>query len=238
MRRGAFTLVEVMVALGLMTALAVLVFGMLMSVTAQRDRARAWAADLHAGTVLLDRIEADLTHCIAGRPGAAGVKGDSTRLTVLTRGVTLSVDGSAPVDVQWATYGFDEASSVVRMSRGDGWEAGSGGEVVSDRMERMTVRYHDGRGWTDSFDSEQAGGLPVAVEVALWFHRWDWEPETASGAAGYMEAGGLEGDAMLEDELAGDRVNPDEMAIGAGALREPDRVRVFAIPDGGVEEGG
>jgi hypothetical protein len=96
----------------------------------------------------------------------------------------------------------------------------------------MTVRYHDGRGWSDSFDSDEVGALPVAIEVALWFHRWDWEP--ASGSA--TEAGGFDADAMALDDPAEEQTNADEEGIGV--TREPDRVRVIAIPDGGVEETG
>jgi prepilin-type N-terminal cleavage/methylation domain-containing protein len=163
-RRG-FTVMEVLLALGLgaMLAAAVTAFAWR---TASSQRALGLAAsDAQGADALLDRLESDLLGAIAGdaRRGA-GVQGSSTRLRVLTRGVDLSDAGAS--DLHEAVYEF--IGPMLWLARGP---AGAPGErhALSERAMRARFRYFDGRSWSASFDSAAAGRLPAAVEVALWF---------------------------------------------------------------------
>jgi hypothetical protein len=116
------------------------------------------------------------------------------------------------------------------------------GEVeVSDRIERMDFRYHDGEGWQESFDSLTAGGLPMAIEVSIWLVGVgeDAAPveavedgEGRSVAEVFDELGESGGGGMglptLEDLR---RASGDEDRVWGA----PDRLRVFAVPDAGFE---
>lgn len=163
-RRG-FTVMEVLLALGLgaMLAGAVTAFAWR---TASSQRALALvAADAQGADTLLDRLEADLLGAIAGdaRRGA-GVLGTATRLRVLTRGVDLADGGTA--DLQEAVYEF--IGPMLWLARGPAGEPGER-HALSARALRARFRYFDGRTWGTSFDSAATGRLPAAVEVALWF---------------------------------------------------------------------
>jgi hypothetical protein len=163
--RRAFTVMEVLLALGLgaMLAGAVTAFAWRIA-SSQRSLALA-AADAQGADALLDRLESDLLGAIAGdaRHGA-GVRGSSTRLRVLTRGVDFADGGAA--DLQEAVYEF--IGPMLWLARGP---AGQPNErhALSSRALRARFRYFDGRSWSTAFDSATSGRLPAAVEVALWF---------------------------------------------------------------------
>ena len=87
--------------------------------------------------------------------------------------------------------------------------------AIGGEFFRVEFRYHDGTGWQDRFDSA-AGGLPVAVEVSIWFEPWPG--------------------ALLEDEFAGADEAADAPAFTLGAgdeVFDPDR---FAGEDSGFED--
>jgi hypothetical protein len=103
----------------------------------------------------------------------------------------------------------------------------------------VRFRYHDGRGWRESFDASR-GGLPAAVEVAIWIRgaepvaeevpqapeparpsrrmtvHADDGPEESPSPAGLVEDDGVE----------------EEPELPPPPAREPDRVRVMVVPDG------
>ena len=86
----AFTLMEVLLALGLICVLMGSVLGFLFQIGSQRDVLAAAGARQQGATALFERMEADLMCVVAsGVSGEAGVQGDSSRLTLLTRGTML-----------------------------------------------------------------------------------------------------------------------------------------------------
>ncbi len=203
-RRG-FTLFEVLLALGLTALLVGAVFSFMETLGKRREELGRETAGARVVGVLIDRIESDLAASIVsdGRAGA-GIKGGGAELSVLTRRVVGSADGTS-TEISRATYSFDATGGVVRVRRAgvsaqDG--VGSGADSVAEGVRRLRFRYFDGRAWRAEFDSEKEDGFPAAVEVAVW-----------AGARAGPTASGTTGD--------------------AGAPRgEPDRVRTIVIPDG------
>lgn len=163
-RRG-FTVMEVLLALGLGAMLAGAVTAFAWRVASSQRALGLAATDAQGADALLDRLESDLLGAIAGdaRRGA-GVQGSSTRLRVLTRGVDLADGGAA--DIQEAVYEF--IGPMLWLARGPAGEPGER-HALSTRALRARFRYFDGRTWGTSFDSAASGRLPAAVEVALWF---------------------------------------------------------------------
>ncbi|MHC4304305.1 MAG: type II secretion system protein [Planctomycetota bacterium] len=191
MKRRAFSLLEVLVAIGLVIALFGSMFAFMFDTLSARRRALGHAGKQRAATTLIERAELDLMSCVVGdRVNGAGVDGDkqieARRLPAGARGT----DGTpfAPL----------------------------GGSVYKVRF-----RYHDSTAWRDSFDSLLQGTLPAAVEIAVWFHPWpgDERPEvpeseaeipgrlTFDATAGFDEAEfARESDLELFDEPEPDRI--------------------------------
>lgn len=243
--RAGFTLLEVIVSVGLLVMLAGFAFGFLWNLWVQRDRAEEWAAWSSGAATLLERIERDMLGVIAGDDVVgAGIAGDAARLRVLTRGVAvMDADsrGALP-DVIGCEYTYDEVAGMLRMRRwrpgGSGGEGGGESDVVLTRVEKFRVRFFDGRGWVDSFDSLTAGRLPAAVEIAMW--RGDPPPpEPTDAVAPERETSGGSDSSTASgvDELTASNRLVDPPLNQAWdtqpwRVRPPDRLRIIVAPDG------
>jgi len=257
-----FTLFEVLVAIAVMAVLSGIIFGFMSDMARFRERSRALADHLRAGSVLMERIESGVLSSLAGggRLGA-GIEGTNDRLRLLSRGVTPPiVSGQAGArslgDLQETVFEFvperGELRATHRPFRVDasGSSRGAPRDVLAENLERVRFRYHTGSGWVSRFDTERSGGLPAAIEVAIWF-----APLT-DPVDGPSDASSTAQDRMLSaDQLDGsDRVGGDARGIPPlapgfldmndgldGAMgedertiptREPDRIRLIVIPDG------
>lgn len=212
--RGAFTLIEVVLALGLIIVLLGSMMTFVWDLADRRTTLSRAARDVQAGGAIIERIEADLLSGLAGDDGVgAGVKGTETNLRLLTRGVWMGGGGEPAVgaDVQGSEYKFDPLSGHLTGRRWSHRDPGGGGELVSDRVERIRFRYFDGREWRSEFDSLKEGSLPVAIEVAVWFTAL--KNETAPGMTGDLSDTGKEWSTSKK-------------------WPEPDRLRVIIVPDG------
>jgi type II secretory pathway pseudopilin PulG len=242
-KRRAFSLLEVLIAIGLVIALLGSMFAFMFDTLSARKRALEHAGRQLAAVTLIERAELDLMSCVVGdRVYGAGVEGDNTSLRILTRGVAAHLAGRGPDDpavfgdLQQVEYRFDEDLGQIEARRLPAGERGAdtafaplGGPVYKVRF-----RYHDSTIWRDSFDSLLQDTLPAAVEIAVWFHPWpgDEQPEAAATAepgipqrltfdatAGFDEgAYARESDLELFDEP------------------EPDRIRVILIPDASADD--
>jgi prepilin-type N-terminal cleavage/methylation domain-containing protein len=239
MRRArGFTLAEMLVAiavlLGLVGAILSFLFGLMERRAVMLDAGR----DAQAGTVIIDRIEADMLAGLAGggRMGA-GIQGQGGAVRLLTRGVSLSMAGVEEAagggqvmsdlgDLQGSEYRFDETTGSLEARRWNGEEPGdSSFEIVSERVERFRLRYFDGRRWRSTFDSGSNGGLPVAIEVSLWFGEAGGAPADEIMAIPGGDLSDAEG-SSLEELLVG------ETGEATVPVREPDRTRIIIMPDG------
>lgn len=231
MRRRAFTLVEVLVALGVIAMLAGSVFAFMLDLLRGRERLVDASRDAQAAAAVIERLESDLLVTFVGADGEAGVSGDATSLRVSGRLVAFGERATSVElsDAQSCELRYDEQDWLLEGRRWSGADEGAF-DSICERVEACRFRYFDGRRWTASFDSQQAGDLPVAIEIAAWFG--PPPPPTEEELLAQEEAEAL-GDAgaeaaMLgfeEDELAEPRPLPE---------REPDLLRVMIVPDGPV----
>jgi hypothetical protein len=241
MTRRGFTLLEVVLAL----SLAILLLGSSMTflweLADRRSTLARGSRDLHAGAILIERLEADLSAGLVGDPGiGAGITGTATKLRLLTRGVWLAPEaggkagGEGEGDLQATEYEFDPSSGRITGRRGvvkPGSSSISGPmELISDRVERVRFRYFDGKEWVETFDSLAKGELPVAIEVAVWFTalKNDTAPATETPAS---ETAPEDGASVGDDNPAGVKMDAETTERRWPA---PDRLRVIIVPDGPV----
>ncbi|MHC4770019.1 MAG: type II secretion system protein GspJ [Planctomycetota bacterium] len=186
MRRRAFSLLEVLIAIGLVIALFAAMFAFMFDTLSARSRALEHAGRQLAATTLIERAELDLMSGVFGdRVNGAGVDGDNTALRILTRGVAAHLAGRGPGDpavfgdLQEVEYRFDEDLGRIEARRrpaGDRGVAPSAFAPLGGPVYKVRFRYHDSTVWRDSFDSLLQDALPVAVEIAVWFHPWPGDP--------------------------------------------------------------
>lgn len=228
------SLIEVMLALAILVVLSVGVTAFFFQVSSRQGRLIDIASRQRDASVVLGRLESAVMHAVAvGPDGAAGIKGDETSLTVITRGVWPMLSGDAAVgDACAVTFMFDEpgqACTIVAQAVGRLRGSSPQPEPVLGRVERVRLRYSDGRRWSGSFDSVSAGGLPVAVEVSIWF-----------AAAGRRVAEDQPPELIAQDSEDFEPFGPDDFFEPDFAMeqdetgwvpREPDHVRIIGVPD-------
>ncbi|MHC4966914.1 MAG: type II secretion system protein GspJ [Planctomycetota bacterium] len=244
MRRRAFSLLEVLIAIGLVIALFAAMFAFMFDTLSARSRALEHAGRQLAATTLIERAELDLMSCVVGdRVNGAGVDGDNTALRILTRGVAAHLAGRGPGDpavfgdLQEVEYRFDEDLGRIEARRrpaGDRGVAPSAFAPLGGPVYKVRFRYHDSTVWRDSFDSLLQDTLPVAVEIAVWFHPWpgDERPETEAGNGPEVPQ------RLTFDAAAG---FDEAEFVGEAELQffdepPPDRIRVILIPDASADD--
>lgn len=222
MRRRAFSLVEMMVALLLVVMLAGAVYSFMWSVLDDRARLEKHAGREIGATRLFACIEDDLATCVARTDsGAAGIKGDASSISIAKRSVRLDATGAEALgDATQSEYRFEATAGQV-VARRDG----GGYEPILTGVSRVRFRFRLGSEWVEQFDSVAAGGVPSAIEIALWFG----EPEATEKPAAVAPIGG-DGEAGAEPEQPEEREASDEL------LPPPSRVTVIAIHDAGELE--
>ena len=241
-RPNGFTLLEVLIAIALMLALLGSMFAFTFNMLTSRARALEYSQKQLAATTLIERVESDLMTCLVGdRRIGAGVKGDESSLQILSRAVAASLalngtsDPAVLGDLQQSLYRFRKQTGMVEASRGPV----TGSHLPSQQYQqvggalfKVRFRFHDGNAWLDSFDSNSAGQLPVAVEIAVWFRPWLGEEMPSE------ENEFVEDDRLTFDEI--DTFDEREYAeisdMDLFSEPKPDRIRVIFIPDADVDE--
>ncbi|MDQ7013747.1 MAG: prepilin-type N-terminal cleavage/methylation domain-containing protein [Planctomycetota bacterium] len=235
----AMTLIEVMLALAILVVLSVGVTAFFLQVSVRRDRLVEIAGRQRDAALLFGRLESAIMHAVTvGPDGSAGIKGSETSLAVVTRSVSPMLAGDAAVgDASVVTFEFDERSRSCTLGIEAVGAAGeserSVAEPVLGRVERVRLRYSDGRRWSGSFDSVSAGGLPVAVEVSIWFASAadDTEPSDPGEPPGEMTEQEREDFARF-GSLDAPGFGPEQgLDDNVWIPREPDCLRVFGVPD-------
>jgi type II secretory pathway pseudopilin PulG len=216
-RRRAFSLLEVFITLGVISMLAGTVFAFMLDLLRGRQALIDASSDAAVAAALVERLEGELLVGVAGVGSEGGIVGDQSSIQIMARSVVLPTTPGATIgtDVVSSEIRFDPELARIQARRG-----GDGGmETVSDRVEDCRFRFFDGRRWVDSFDSAQAGSLPVAIEVAVWFGRVDViDEDTPAG----------------EVEFESQEAPPAALDDAQLPEREPDLLRVIIVPDGPV----
>lgn len=239
-----FTLLEAVLGLALVVGLSGAVFTFLFNLGRSRDGLGRATEALRGVGALFEGLEADIVGVVAGGDGRPGVSGDERSIRLLTRGVIAPVlgEGRGRImgDLQGVEYRFVPERGVIEARRWDATAPDGGGEVsavLASGVGRVRMRYFDGSTWSASFDSSRHGGLPVAIEIAVWFGVSGSAGTAAGGAGPGADAGDWSEGAWSSEEEAWpeDEWEQEEEFPEPGArLPTPDRVRMILIPDGPI----
>ncbi len=208
-RRSAFTLLEALVAVGMIMLLAG-AMAMFVSdlgttrahVTRTTDRARSAEALFRVVETALQSAVVD------GGMRGAGVSGTTGGLRILSNR-TDAAGGNAQ-DLARAAFAPLVATEVRQSGRSVSVGRSGQGTLLPAEIGAVQLRYFDGEQWSDEFDSLSAGRLPIVVEVSLWFS---------------LESAGQEVDEQVPAEQSPVNRPP------------PDRMRRFAVPDSLASDG-
>ncbi len=241
--RPAFSLIEVLIAIALVTALLGMMFGFLYDMLSSRRQALEYSARQLAASTLIEQVERNLMSCVVGGGSwGSGVEGDNGRLRILSRGVAISLAPRGPRDpavlgdLQESEYRFNQQTRQIEARRApvgvrqptDTSFVGVGGPVYKVRF-----RYHDGSAWRDTYDSVAEDRLPSAVEIAVWFDPWPGSAPLPSGAdtPGEPQRLTFDADAGFDEQAYAVQSDLD--------LRDqprPARIRVIIVPDAAPDE--
>lgn len=147
---------------------------------------------------------------------------------------------------------MNSATNTDRSAIGSADESQQGAErsplpagfhALDGEFYKLRFRYHDGNTWQNTYNSQQNGSLPVAVEVAIWFNPWPGEltdsmSQQTPGAEQAEQTDAQQSSRLTFDDTAGF----DEQAVAFASDRDqrdipdPDRIAVIVIPDAQPEE--
>ena len=185
--RRAFTLLEALIAVGMM----VLLLGALAMFVEDLSRTRQFvartAAETRSADALFGALEAALqTAVVDGGNRGAGVTGTDRSIRVLS---SRTDAGSGSV-AELARAAFSPLSATQVDQNGANITIGRSGvsSTLPATVRAMRVRYWYDGGWGDSFDSLNAGTLPAVVEVGLWFGATQAGDEDELGAPDRVRA--------------------------------------------------
>ncbi len=229
-RRRGLSLFEVVIALALVMLMFSTIFGFLYYTLQARGRVIELTGRRRAITALVENIERDLLTAVAHADGTNGIDDTETILVIHSRAVVARrvADGPDAVlaDLERSRYRFLGPFAGIEFSR---VAVGSGEPesrfISGESIGRVRFRYHDGSSWSDQFSS--SGGLPTAIEIAIWYEPdpdelEDLEDE-ADDEAPLFERETFDANAGFDEDAA------IEQDFGAEPL--PDRVRVIVVPD-------
>ncbi len=193
---AGFTLVEVMVTLGLMGMVFALVYGSLWSTVGGLQRMERRGDREQAVRILLEMIDRELRSTLwvnddprltfVGENAVTDEGWPADRLTWV-HASHLKLHPELPEsDVAEVTYRLDAAgeSAYVLVKREDATPDGdpmSGGidYLLSDQVVGIDFHYYGPTGWVDEWNSTQSNTLPRVVQISLFLP--PEEEETADG---------------------------------------------------------
>ena len=230
-----FTLLEVLLALAiiiLLFATMTRVFDDLVDARARVRRSMMRTEGIAAALELLAR-SADAA-VATGLDGEAGVTGDSGSIRIARSGVATtrlgaSEAGISPVQDRHAVeLAFRDGALMVRDQ--DGGDA----ETLATGIFAIRFRYHDGREWSASWNSD-AAGLPVAIECSVWTTPWPdaawpaWIPEPELDDESTIDRSDARLDVGLDESIEAFEIGT--ILESDDPLPAPDHVRVVSILD-------
>lgn len=159
MRRRAFTLIEVVVALGMMLVLVTTLSSIVSSVVRARATVHERLRESTGVGALFELLGASADTCTArGRNGAAGITGTKTTLAITRAAHNAREEGLDPLEE--LSFSFEQGNVIVTSS------TGVEGAILRN-VGAIEFRFFDGNEFHPTWESAQ-DGLPRAIELSIW----------------------------------------------------------------------
>ncbi len=242
MKDRGFTLLEVLISLALISALLGALFAFYFNLLQSRARIADQADRVRGAELMMEHIERAIMFCTAGDViFGPGIDGSNDRLSILTRGVLPALDAELAnlslMDLQRVeiTTSPGGPASMRRTAMKTGTHARAGTGVLASQLGMVRFRYYNGSQWLDTFNTTQAGALPHAIEIAIWFDdpRPQDEIEAEADVAMDSEPAPESSDDLfdpLADDIFSEQSSVDDQD---DQWPLPDRHRILVIPDAG-----
>jgi type II secretory pathway pseudopilin PulG len=228
-RGRGFTLLETLLALGMIGAILAVAVTLLGDVADARDRIETRLRRAEGATLALELLADRLaTATLTAIDGTVGISGDALSLRITGCGVAsirlLPGASRSPLLDRATLEAAWQGGGLSLRDDGAAWS------TLAPDLVAVRFRYHDGTGWRDEWNGDR-DGLPHAIEVAIWESPWpeglvpSWmpDPETEPVAETSEEFD------TLFDDLEG--FAPPPMPASDDQTPTPDRQRVIAILD-------
>ena len=180
-RRG-FTLLEVLIALGMILALISVMMSVTTSIREGKERLYVSMSTEYGAMVAFELLESASDTCIAvDSYGQSGIVGDATELVISSSSIAIGEMGggdgavSPLFDLERIRFSLRDTDFMIGNDV-------SGQEILVPSVTAIRFMYFDGTDWQSSWDSGQ-DGLPHAIELAMWTSSWpegtypSWMPD-------------------------------------------------------------
>jgi general secretion pathway protein J len=186
-RDGGFTLVELMLAILILSIMMSIVYGVLVSTVTAAKRVEEITAGSEVGPAILTRIRSDLEAAFLPKEGEfflglrkPGPGGERDRIDFISSDLAYGAEN----DVEEPKFhSINEVGYQVLDSRKDpnvgvlyrredffiDADPLKGGKLTEmyDRVRSLSFRYYDGKEWRPDWSSKAQKGLPKAVDIEL-----------------------------------------------------------------------
>lgn len=230
-----FTLMEVLVSLGVLAILTSAMGAYLWDLRSQTLLLKDLTDDRRCSELLFQLIEEHLGTAISQTvSGEAGLVGEADSLVLTSRKIVPSSSSEVRsiTPTQGVRIEFDRETNTIRLAASDRADAR---EAISHRIERLRFRYFDGRRWSDRFVASGDAALPVLIEAGIWF----LPPGAARASSEPDDEGLIPAEEEFTNRFSTDDVRSTfeiiEERERERIVRAPDRLRVFAVVGGEVE---
>lgn len=163
-RASGFTLVEVLVALGILAIVMTVLYGTFTTASVTARDVEERADELSSLTGALDT----LTHDVRG--ALEQFSGNKSGMTLTTLTPFHQDDGPS---VQKVSYEFDEGRLLRKSLPIDGGEKALRTFLLLGEVTDPAFSYFDGQGWADTWQSPDT--LPAGVKVTFSYRRREME---------------------------------------------------------------
>jgi prepilin-type N-terminal cleavage/methylation domain-containing protein len=168
--RSAFTLLEVLVALMLIAAIAAGGFSLFRGAVAAKERLAADSRRaLEVATLESVLRQAVLSSEAGSNAGDFAVSSQSMSIPCRVLRLSQGADRRGPYARRFSLFVDDERGTLLAA-----WDDEPAAAIL-EGVSSASFRVFDGRTWLEDFSAARDGGLPLAVEISL-----RWRPKTAS----------------------------------------------------------
>ncbi|MFA4991188.1 MAG: prepilin-type N-terminal cleavage/methylation domain-containing protein [Candidatus Omnitrophota bacterium] len=169
MKRNAFTLVEVLIALAILAVVVASTLTIFKSVSKSWQRGETRSERYHNARTAAGKMAAEVSQAILSENGAAKFIGDKEGVRFIS---FISAQGGMfePAEI---SYWLDRDRNLLMRNEDTDpdydFSTYDASDVLGDAIYELEFSYYDGLSWNDEWDSSGAPGnaLPKAVKIKI-----------------------------------------------------------------------